>query len=124
MVVVRPGTTPDGIAAVEQAVRFAERLEQPLVLVTGDGRRELRRATTLERRLTAAGVDLTRSTEEQLALEVASGQRLVRFQGSADRDSMMAPPAADVLLVVRGRADDNAERLDSMLARRTPEPVR
>ena len=33
---------------------------------------------------------------------------------------MVVPAPAVVLLVVRGRADDNGERLDSMLARRTP----
>ena len=69
-------------AAVEQAVRFAERLELPLVLVDGGGPA---RSCGGPRRSSAGspprGVTSARSTEEQLAAEVANGPRLVWFQG-------------------------------------------
>jgi len=124
LVAVRPGTSSDGIAAVEQAVRLAERLEQPLVLIAGDNRRELRRASSLERRLTAAGIAVTRSTDEELHAGAAAGRVLVRVQGYADQVSTSAAGAPDVVLRVRGSGNDDQERLDSMLARRTPESVR
>lgn len=117
-VAVWPGTTPDGIAAVEQAVRLAERVDVPVVLVAGDNRREARRAAVLERRLTAAGVRVTRADRP----DGEPGEPLLLVRGRADQEPLPDWGGAVALLVVRGRGDDD-ERLDEMLERRTPETV-
>lgn len=109
-VLVRPGTSGDGLAAVEQAVRVAERMQLPTILVVGDDRREQRRASGIERRFREVGL--------------AGGKRPVTFaaeepgelwlKGHADAGTPPATPA----LQVHGTRTENAERLDAMLDRR------
>lgn len=114
-VAVLPGTTPDGMAAVEQAVRLAERLGAELLLVAAGHRRAERRASMLERRLGAAGVTVRR--EETVQPDAST----VLVMGRDDQSGVPADGAAAVL-AVRGRGDDD-ERLERMLQRRTPETV-
>ncbi|GCD88715.1 cation:proton antiporter [Nocardioides sp. LS1] len=120
-VAARVGTTADGTAAVEQAARVAERLGVPLQLVTRGGRRETRRASTLERRLEEAGIAASQTTEDDLLERTGlDGGSLVLVRGVADGPH----PAAGTgpVLEVRGSAHDNDERLDAMLTRRCERP--
>ncbi|QZY30464.1 cation:proton antiporter [Nocardioides coralli] len=113
-VAVWPGVTTDGVAAVEQAIRLAERLGAELLLVTEGQRRAERRAGMLERRLTGTGVAAARTDS------LVPDPTTVLVTGRAD--AVVTPDGGAGVLVVRGRGDDD-ERLERMLARRTPEAV-
>src|SRR3954447_6783634 len=110
-VVVIAGTDDDGLAAVEQAYRFASRRGVPLVLAQGRDRREQRRVAGLQRRLAVSG-----RTVESVAL--ADGQlessRTLLMCGWGDW-RQHPPRTSGHMLVVKGAPDDHGERLSKLL---------
>jgi Kef-type K+ transport system membrane component KefB len=56
---VRPGPGDDGLAALEQGLRMAQRHDLPLVFVVSGDRRNDRRAEEIAQRLASAGMDVS-----------------------------------------------------------------
>ena len=111
-VVVVAGTDDDGLAAVEQAYRFASRRGVELVLVQGRDRREERRVAGLQRRLAVGG----RVVESiSMAAQDLDAPGLLRVCGWSDWHKDPLEAGARVL-VVKGAPDDHGERLGKLLA--------
>lgn len=126
-VVVPVSTSEDGAAAVEQAVRAAEWLRVPVMLIGGPDRRTARRIAALERRINAAGVQVAAVARGldpgpgsgSLIVVGSSGNAPELAASTPEEELGGAQAGTSAVLRVRGTAHENAERLDAMLSRRS-----
>jgi len=116
--VVVPGQSNDGIAAVEQSCRMLSRAALSLGVLVPEDRRGSRRAGQLPARLEAAGIPAARLT----SLDTLAMNSTVPVVGWSDwqRDESLraALRAHPTVLAVRSAAGDPGERLAAWLAKR------
>ena len=111
-VVVIAGTDDDGLAAVEQAYRFASRRGVELVLAQGRDRREQRRVAGLQRRLAVEGRAVESMSMAGHDLDAPGILLVCGWSGWLEHP----PEPAARVLVVKGAPDDHGERLGKLLA--------
>lgn len=125
-IVVMPGASEDGLAAVEQAFRIAARKRISFSLLRSGDRREERRATALLRRLARSRVRI----DSVQAREMVPDPDTLLIAGWADwrasRESERLPlEGYGAVFLVQAALDDHGERLTKLLgssAGSTPVP--
>ncbi len=115
-VAVRVGTDDEGLAAVELACRVAATKQVAVHLLTGDDRRERRRAAALHKRMSAAGVPA-----EVPPPGPSPAADVVLVVGSPDLEKASVPEDPEgyrAVFTVRSSRDDHGEALSKYLEQR------